>query len=60
MLRHKTLKSALVYTHLMKHTEKDEYISRAIRSVKGAKALIEAGFHCVTELDGMKLFRKRK
>ena len=49
MLGHMTLKSTLVYTHLMKHTEKDEYISRATRSVKGARALIESGFQYITE-----------
>jgi len=60
MLGHKTLKTTLVYTYLMKHTEKDEYVSRATRSVKGARALIESGFQYITEMDGLKLFRKRK
>ena len=60
MLGHSSLRSTLVYTHLMKHTEKDEYISRATRSVKGAGALIESGFQYVTEMDGLKIFRKRK
>ena len=60
MLGHRTLTSTLVYTHLMKNTKKDEYISRATRSVKGARALIETGFQYVTEIDGLKLFRKRK
>jgi integrase len=60
MLGHSSLRSTLVYTHLMKRTEKDEYISRATRSVKGARALIESGFQYITEIDGLKLFRKRK
>jgi len=38
----------------------EDYISRATRSVAGARALIEAGFQYVTEMDGLKLFRKRK
>ena len=50
----------IVYTHLIEPTEKDEYVSRATRSVAGARALIEAGFQYVTEIDGLKLFRKPK
>ena len=38
----------------------EEFISRATTSVKGARALIEAGFKYVTQVDSYKLFRKRK
>jgi hypothetical protein len=30
------------------------------KTVKGARALLEAGFEYVTDMDGMKLFTKRK
>lgn len=60
MLGHNNIQSTLVYTHLIESTERDEYVSRATRSVAGARALIEAGFQYVTEIDGLKLFRKRK
>ena len=49
----------MIYTHLMKAAEGDEYMSRATRSVKGGRALIEAGFEHVCEMDGLKLFRKQ-
>jgi len=60
MLGHTSIKSTIVYTHLIEPTESDKYISRATRSVAGARALIEAGFQYVCEMDGLKLFRKRK
>lgn len=60
MLGHKTIQSTMVYTHLLQTSKKDDYTSRVTRSVRGARALIEAGFQYVTEIDGLKLFRKRK
>ena len=38
----------------------EEYISKVAKTVKEACQLIEAGFEYVTEIDGAKLFRKRK
>jgi len=38
----------------------DEFTSRVTKSVKGARALIEAGFNFVLEMDGVKIFKKRK
>jgi hypothetical protein len=60
MLGHNNLQSTIVYTHVIKPTEKDEYLSRATRIVVGARALIEAGFQYVTDIDGLKLFRKEE
>lgn len=61
MLGHKSIQSTMIYTHLIKVPESDEWISRVTRSVKGARALVEACFEYVTEFDdGLKLFRKRK
>ena len=37
-----------------------EYTTRIAKTVKGARALIEAGFEYVTDMDGFKIFRKRK
>jgi len=39
--------------------EDDEFVSRVARSLKGARALLEAGFEYITDMDGYKLFRKR-
>jgi len=38
----------------------DEYHAKAVSTVAEATALIEVGFEYVTEIDGKKLFRKRK
>lgn len=40
--------------------EDDEFISRVAESLKGARLLIEAGFEYITDIDGYKLFGKRR
>ena len=40
--------------------EHNEYTTRAAISVKGARALIEAGFEKADEIDGIHIYRKRK
>jgi len=37
-----------------------EYTTRVAKTVKGVRALLEAGFEYVIEMDGVKLFKKRK
>jgi len=51
--------NTLVYTHLIDDGE-DSFTCKTARSLAEASSLIEAGFEYVTELDGVKLFRKRK
>ena len=58
-LGHKDIRNTLVYTHLI-DTRDDEYICKTSTSLSEASSLIEAGFEYVTELEGTKLFRKRK
>ena len=41
-------------------TENDQWTCKTATNVKEATELIEAGFEYVTEMDGSKLFRKRK
>jgi hypothetical protein len=48
-----------VYTHLVQF-ESDEYVCKVAGTVKEAAALIERGFEYVTEIERLKLFRKRK
>ena len=49
-----------VYGERLIHFKGDEYPVRTAKSVKEASELIESGFEYVTEMDGVKLFRKRK
>lgn len=59
ILGHKNIRNALVYTQLVDFQD-DDYISRVAKTVKGACQLVEAGFEYVTEIEGVKIFRKRK
>jgi len=57
---HKKIETTLIYTQLLHLNEEDEYTCKTASNVKEATQLIENGFTYVTEIDGLKLFRKRK
>jgi hypothetical protein len=38
----------------------DDYVSRVAKDVQELCQLVEAGFEYVTDMDGVKVFRKRK
>jgi integrase len=59
VLGHKNVKNTLIYTHLV-NFESEEYICKVAATVDNASQLIESGFEYVTEIDGVRLFRKRK
>jgi hypothetical protein len=59
LLRHKKIENTLIYTHLI-HFEADQYICKVAKTLEEASALIESSYEYVTEMDGVKLFRKRK
>jgi integrase len=59
-LGHKKLETTLVYTQLVNFNEENGYYSASAKTINEARALIEQGFEYVTEVDGIKLFRKRK
>jgi len=59
ILGHKSIVNTMRYTHLV-NFEGDEYVCKVARTVEEAKVLVEDGFDYVTDVDGMKLFRKRK
>jgi len=40
--------------------QNDEFTTRVATSIKSARALLEAGFDYAMEMDGVKVFRKRK
>jgi integrase len=58
-LGHRSISSTMRYTHLMPLRD-DEYVCKVARTVDETKVLIEEGFDHVTDIDGMKLFKKRK
>ncbi len=62
LLGHKNIKNTLKYIHLANalSTQHDEWICKVAKTVKEATELVESGFEYVTEMEGIKLFRKRK
>ena len=62
LLGHKSIKNTLKYVHLANALsgQTDEWVCKVAKSVAEASELIESGFEYVTEMDGVKLFRKRK
>jgi len=59
LLGHKRLENTEIYTHLIEF-ENEEYHSATAKTIEEAKQLIESGFEYVTDIEGIKLFRKRK
>jgi integrase len=59
LLGHRDIKTTLIYTQLIQF-ESDEYHSAVAKTVEEARSLIEAGFEYICDMDGIKLFRKRK
>jgi len=56
---HKKLITTQLYMHLV-NLESDEWTCRAASTKEEAMSLIESGFQYVTDIEGAKLFRKRK
>ena len=56
---HKKLQTIMVYVQLLS-TGEEEWTHGAAKTLDEAFKLIDAGFEYVTEMDGTKLFRKRK
>jgi len=59
MMGHKNIKNTLRYIHLVGFRE-DEWTCKVAKDLQEAMNLIEQGFEYVTEMDGIKIFRKRK
>jgi integrase len=60
LLGHKDLRTTLRYTQLLENLGNDEYHCKTAKTINEATQLIENGFEYVTEIDGTKLFKKRK
>jgi integrase/recombinase XerD len=58
-LGHKNLTNTQLYTHLV-NFDNDEYDVQVAETLEEAKKLGEAGYDYFVEMDGRKLFRKRK
>lgn len=56
---HKRIDTTLIYTQLLNSNE-DEWICKTANNLTQATQLVENGFEYITEMDGIKLFRKRK
>lgn len=59
LLGHKNINNTLIYTQLIDLRD-DEFVSKVAKTVAEACELVEAGFEYVTDIDGLKIFRKRK
>jgi len=59
-LGHKDLRTTLRYTQLLETLENDEYHCKTATNIKEATQLIENGFEYIQEIDGIRLYRKRK
>lgn len=59
LLGHKNIKNTLICTQLQNFQDND-YVCKAAKTLVEATQLIEAGFEYVTEMENVKLFRKRK
>jgi len=59
LMGHKRLETTQNYMHLL-NLEETEWECKGATNKQEATQLIEAGFEYVTEIDGTKLFRKRK
>jgi hypothetical protein len=58
--RHKKLETTMHYIRGIILNGEEEYTCKTATTVQEATTLIEQGFQYVTEMDGIKLFRKRK
>jgi hypothetical protein len=63
LLGHRDLRNTLIYINLEKaifQNADEEYPVKVVEDLQEACKLLEVGFEYVTDLNGVKLFRKRK
>jgi len=59
-LGHKKIETTMFYTQLITFNEEEDYTCKTASNITEATKLIEVGFEYITEMNGLKLFRKRK
>jgi len=59
-LRHKKLETTMHYLRAIDLNEEEEYIVRTANTIEQATELLENGYEYVTDMDNIKIFRKRK
>jgi integrase len=59
VLGHKNIKNTQIYMHLCDFSS-EEYLSAVAKTIDEARKLIESGFVFVCDMEGVKLFSKRK
>jgi hypothetical protein len=59
-LRHKKLETTMHYLRGIVINGEEEYTVKTATNIKEATALLETGFTYIQEIDGIKLYRKRK
>jgi hypothetical protein len=59
-MRHKKLEITMHYIRGIVLNGEEEFLCKTAKTIEEATALIENGFQYVTEMDEIKLFRKRK
>ncbi len=59
VLGHMNINATIIYPHLI-DVRSNEYHIRVAKTIDEAKELLEVGFENVTDMDDIKLFRKRK
>ena len=60
LLGHKHSSTTDIYVHILDNGEEEEYTVQVAHDLKEATNLIEHGFQYVTEMEGIKIFKKRK
>jgi integrase len=60
LLGHKNSNTTDRYTHLLDNQEEQQYITRTATNIKEASQLLETGFEYIQDIDGIKIYRKRK
>jgi integrase/recombinase XerD len=60
LMGHKHSSTTDIYTHLLNNGEEAEWNCKTATTIQEVTALIEQSFQYVTEMDGIKIFKKRK
>jgi integrase len=59
-LGHHQIETTMIYTQLIHFNEEQNYTIKTATNIKEATELLEHGFEYIQEIDGIRLYRKRK